>query len=227
MRSRPSSSGVLRLPAEHLAGRARCWRTSRRRPSGARGIVKLAGSLDAVELARDLGELADRRLAAGADVERVAVVVLAQLARGRDERVADVVAVDEVARDVRVDERRQLAAHAVLDDLRHQPRGILERAVDGVEAQVRRGQAVLLAVVVDEVRAGGLGDRVVAVDGAGSRAPRARRRSRRTPTSCRRGCRPRCCASRAARAARACSSGSCAGSARRRSRTSTRRRRCS
>ena len=61
---------------------------------------------DAEQLAGRRRDLADRRLAARADVERLAVVGLGQVQRGVDERLGHVVDIDEVARDGRVDERR-------------------------------------------------------------------------------------------------------------------------
>ena len=78
MRSSPLSSGVrASQPSTFCARSLLAYQsfTSQRRA----GIVKLGRRLDAEQLACDLGQLADRGLAAGADVERVAVVVLAQL----------------------------------------------------------------------------------------------------------------------------------------------------
>ena len=78
---------------------------------------------DAEELAGGRGDLADRGLAAGADVERLAVVGRREVQRGVDERLGDVVDVDEVARDGRVDELAGSSpSSAVADHVRDQPR---------------------------------------------------------------------------------------------------------
>ena len=89
----------------------------------------------------DRRDLADRGLAAGADVERLAVVGRRQVQRRVDERLGHVVDVDEIARDGRVDELGIGALQAVADHVGDQPRRVLERPVDRVEPQVGAGQA--------------------------------------------------------------------------------------
>src|SRR5207253_4596296 len=107
--------------------------------------------------------VAYRGLQPRAYVERLAVIFLAQVQRGVYERLACIVHVHEVARDVRADELRVPALDARYHDVRDEARGVLQRAIHGVEAQVGAGETLALAVIVDQVGARDLGDRVIAV----------------------------------------------------------------
>ncbi len=169
------------------SGSSAGWRTSRGRPRSGRAWCTAGSAAMPKSLGRCRRDLADGGLAAGADVERLAVVAARQVQRGVDERLGDVVDVDEVARDVRVDE----AAGSRPARPGGSPRGSAgtspRAAVDRVEPQVGAGEALLLAVEVEQVRGGDLGDGVVAVGLRQIVSRSGRRRCRRTPTSCRRG----------------------------------------
>ena len=91
---------------------------------------------------RGSDDVANRRLASGADVERFAVVGLAQLEAHVDERSRDIVDVDKVARDRWVDQLRVSAGRSKVDDIGDQPGRVLQRSVDRIQAEVRAGQAL-------------------------------------------------------------------------------------
>ena len=83
--------------------------------------------------------------------------------RRQDEGFAGVVDMQEVARDLRIDIGRVRAMPGLEECRRHQARGVLERSVDRVEAQVDGGETKLLPGEVDEVGGGRLRNRVMAV----------------------------------------------------------------
>ena len=96
-------------------GPCRCWRTSPATSQLRSGIVKAGSAVDAEQLAGDRRDFADSGLAAGADVERLAVVVRRRFECRVDERLGHVVDVNEVPRNVRADELRVAAVQAVAD----------------------------------------------------------------------------------------------------------------
>ena len=157
-------------PAE--CGPCRCWRTSPGRPRR-RGMVKTARRRCRKARGRR-GDVADRRLAARADVERLAVVLRSgsrprrrrprSRRRRRRNRGRSAGSTNRVG-----------AFEAVADHVGDQPGGVLERPIDRIEPQVGAGELLALAVEVEQVGGGDLGDGVVAVGpvGSSSRGPAA------------------------------------------------------
>ena len=139
---------------------------------------------DVEQLAGHRGDLADRGLAARADVERLAVVGRAQVERGVDECLGHVVDIDEITRDGRIDEIGVVRLQAAANQVGNQPGRVFERAENRVEAQVRAREMLSLAVVVDQVGRGDLGHGVVAVGSGRVLLRAAQPPCRRIPRSC-------------------------------------------
>ena len=100
---RPSSNVGARLPAQVLAGLLDIGVPVLNVPLS---LGHREGRLrrDAEQLAGRRGDLADRGLAPGADVERLAVIGRAQIERSVDECFGHVVHIDEITRNGRIDE---------------------------------------------------------------------------------------------------------------------------
>ena len=109
VRAKPSSSETSARHPRVSAARAglayQSWRSQARA-----GIVENSGSASMPNCAlREVGEIADGRLAPAADVEGAAVMIRAQLDRRAQKRARHVIDVDEIARGLRLDEGRQAA----------------------------------------------------------------------------------------------------------------------
>src|SRR5882757_8345183 len=105
------------------------------------------------------------RLSSRPQIVGFAVVSLAQLETDLDERARDIVNVDKVARDVRIDKFGILARVSKMHDIRNQSGGIFQRAVGRIQAEVGTGQSLLFAKEVDQAGGRHLGNGIVTVRG--------------------------------------------------------------
>ncbi len=153
----------LGLPAQHLAGLGRVGIPVSEVPAAALHGAEHGLLRDREQRARALGEFADGRVRARADVEAFAVYVGVHAQRRADERAANVRHVDEVARCAGVDQRGQVAGQCLAQQVRYQAGGVLERPIYRIEPQVDAGKAAVFAEEMQEIRRRTLGNGVVAV----------------------------------------------------------------
>src|SRR5207245_2944938 len=90
------------------------------------------GLLDVEELTGDLGDLPDGCFGSRSDVERFAVILFSHVKGGVNEGFGAVVDVDEVARDLGIDELRIRALHTALHDRGDQARRVFEWSIHRV-----------------------------------------------------------------------------------------------
>ena len=121
------------------------------------------GCRDTEELARRRGDVSDRRFPATTDVEGFTEIFVTKIEGRGHESLTDIVHVNEITRDLGVDQLGVSPLRPQTDQGRNQPRRILQRPVHRVEPQVRARQSLLFAPVMEQVGTRCFGDRVVAV----------------------------------------------------------------
>ncbi len=129
------------LPADQGLGPLRIGIPLRQVPGPRRHGAVAGGLGDAEHPTGGLSQICDGRFASGSDIEAFAVQLRLHLAGRHDEGGADIVHMDEIARDIGIDQGRQRPVQGVTHQVRDQPRRILQRAVDRVEPQIDRGKA--------------------------------------------------------------------------------------
>jgi len=80
-------------------------------------------------------------------------VRFAQIERGVDVGLGNIVHVDEIPGNRAIDEGREFSGNPALDQRRDKPGSVLVRAVDGKEAEIRARKGFLLAVKTQQIRA--------------------------------------------------------------------------
>ena len=110
-----------------------------------------------------LGRLKDRGSRAGPDVEGLAKEVGREVQGGIDEGFGHVVDINIIASNLRADEIRELAIQTFADHGRDQPRRVFQRPINRIEPEIRARESLPLAVIVDQLSGGELGNRVIAV----------------------------------------------------------------
>ncbi len=165
----------LGAPPEQARGARRIGVPIRDVPVARRHRGELRLLLDAKLPLREIRQFANGRLAPAADIEGLPVVIAAQFDRRAQERAGDVIHIDEIARGLGVDERREASLGRFRHERGDEPRAILERSVDRIEPKVRAAQTSMAAGEVHQPRGGILGHRIMAVRRRRHRLIRTRR----------------------------------------------------
>src|SRR5882757_11441461 len=137
------------LPTKPLTDLGAVGKTVGEVPLTARHVVYRLAS-DIKEALRGRDYFPYSRLSSRPQIVGFAVVSLAQLETDLDECARDIVNVDKVARDVRIDKFGILARVPKMHDIWNQAGGIFQRAVGRIQAEVHAGQTLLLAEVLDQ-----------------------------------------------------------------------------